>query len=82
MALANLALLTFFAHHVADPVVRVVVVPTVCARDGVAVDRLAVLPGLMVDVSFGALHALLVTGDKGPNTHWVHGENIESIVNM
>jgi len=22
------------------------------------------------------------TGDKGPNTHWVHGENIESIVNM
>jgi len=24
----------------------------------------------------------LVTGDKGPNTHWVHGENIEGIVNM
>jgi len=22
------------------------------------------------------------TGDKGPNTHWVHGENIESTVNM
>jgi len=22
------------------------------------------------------------TGDGGPNTHWVHGENIESIVNM
>jgi len=23
-----------------------------------------------------------VTGDKGPNTHWVHGENIEITVNM
>jgi len=23
-----------------------------------------------------------VTGDKGPNTHWVHSENIESTVNM
>ena len=22
------------------------------------------------------------TGDKGPNTHWVHGENIEIAVNM
>jgi len=22
------------------------------------------------------------TGDRGPNTHWVHGENIESTVNM
>ena len=22
------------------------------------------------------------TGDKGPNTHWVHGENIEITVNM
>ena len=22
------------------------------------------------------------TGDKDPNTHWVHGENIESTVNM
>ena len=22
------------------------------------------------------------TGDKGPNTHWAHGENIESTVNM
>jgi len=22
------------------------------------------------------------TGDKGPNTHWVHSENIESTVNM
>jgi len=24
----------------------------------------------------------VVTGDKGPNTHWVHGENIEIAVNM
>ena len=23
-----------------------------------------------------------ITGDKGPNTHWVHGENIEIAVNM
>ena len=23
-----------------------------------------------------------LTGDKGPNTHWVHGENIEITVNM
>ena len=22
------------------------------------------------------------TGDKGPNTHWAHGENIEITVNM
>ena len=22
------------------------------------------------------------TGDKGPNTHWVHGENIEIAVNI
>ena len=22
------------------------------------------------------------TGDKGPNTHWVHGENIEITVNI
>jgi len=22
------------------------------------------------------------TGNRGPNTHWVHGENIESTVNM
>ena len=26
--------------------------------------------------------ALPLTGDKGPNTHWVHGENIEIAVNM
>ena len=25
---------------------------------------------------------LLLTGDKGPNTHWVHGKNIEITVNM
>ena len=24
----------------------------------------------------------VITGDKGPNTHWVHGENIEIAVNM
>ena len=24
----------------------------------------------------------LDTGDKGPNTHWIHGENIEITVNM
>jgi len=27
-------------------------------------------------------HQLTHTGDKGPNTHWVHGENIEIAVNM
>ena len=25
---------------------------------------------------------LPLTGDKGPNTHWVHGENIEIAVNI
>ena len=25
---------------------------------------------------------LVDTGDKGPNTHWAHGENIEIAVNM
>ena len=24
----------------------------------------------------------LHTGDKGPNTHWIHGENIEITVNI
>ena len=24
----------------------------------------------------------VATGDKGPNTHWIHGENIEITVNM
>ena len=28
------------------------------------------------------LPRLPFTGDKGPNTHWVHGENIEIAVNM
>jgi len=28
------------------------------------------------------LYDLADTGDKGPNTHWVHGENIEITVNM
>ena len=31
--------------------------------------------------SDSSYHAPL-TGDKGPNTHWVHGENIEITVNM
>ena len=26
--------------------------------------------------------ASLLTGDKGPNTHWAHGKNIEITVNM
>ena len=30
----------------------------------------------------GALPIANLTGDKGPNTHWVHGENIEIPVNM
>jgi len=29
-----------------------------------------------------SLVSLTLTGDKGPNTHWVHGENIEITVNM
>ena len=134
MALANLASLMLFANrvvvHAANPVVGVVVVPAVGAGDWVGAGGLAVLSGLMVDVVFGALYALLVvvlfgvvastlavadlaggvdlvsvfpapcaldhvdflrppvhsalgvTGDKGPNTHWVHGENIEITVNM
>ena len=28
------------------------------------------------------LESVASTGDKGPNTHWVHGENIEITVNM
>ena len=63
MALANLASLTLFANrvvaHAANPVVGMVVVPAVGAGDGVGAGGLAVLPGLMVDVVLGALHALL-----------------------
>ena len=28
------------------------------------------------------LSPMVDTGDKGPNTYWVHGENIEITVNM
>ena len=31
-----------------------------------------------LEVRRGLLH----TGDKGPSTHWAHGENIEITVNM
>ena len=30
----------------------------------------------------GETDYLVITGDKGTNTHWVHGENIEITVNM
>ena len=63
MALANLASLTLFTNrvvsHAANPVVGVVVVSAVGTGDGVGAGGLAVLPGLVVDVVFGALHALL-----------------------
>ena len=61
LALANLASLTLFANrvvaHAANPVVGMVVVPAVGAGDGVGAGGLAVLPGLMVDVVLGTLHA-------------------------
>ena len=31
---------------------------------------------------FRFLHPAGATGDKGPSTHWAHGENIEITVNM
>ena len=35
------------------------------------------------DMELGDRYAEQVdTGDKGPNTHWVHGENIEITVNI
>ena len=62
LALANLASLTFFANrvvaHAANPVIGMVIVPAVGAGDGMGAGGLAVLPGLMVDVFLGALHAL------------------------
>ena len=37
----------------------------------------------MMVMPFGLCNApATFTGDKGPNTHWVHGENIEITVNM
>ena len=46
-------------------------------------------PPLIIKVPRGATarrtscnYHIPVTGDKGPNTHWVHGENIEITVNM
>jgi len=33
-------------------------------------------------INLGGVEGVAHTGDKGPNTHWVHGENIESTVNM
>ena len=64
MASANLASLTLFADrvvsHATSFVVGVVVPATVGAADGVGADRLAVLPGLLVDVVLGAFATLLV----------------------
>jgi len=31
---------------------------------------------------YDAMNQSTFTGDRGPNTHQVHGENIESTVNM
>ena len=37
----------------------------------------------MWDIFAWALRVILeYTGDKGPNTHWAHGENIEITVNI
>ena len=36
----------------------------------------------MEGVDRGARRCGIHTGDKGPNTHWVHGENIEITVNI
>ena len=63
MALANLASLTLFADHIVahavNPVISVVVVSAVGARDGMGAGGLAVLPGLVVDVVLGTLYAFL-----------------------
>jgi len=64
LASANLASLTLFADrvvpHATGFVVGVVVSHTVGTADGVGADRLAVLPGLLVNIVLGALATLLV----------------------
>ena len=46
------------------------------------VTALSVARGVGVELTEDEQGDLDVTGDKGPNTHWVHGENIEIAVNM
>ena len=46
------------------------------------VTALSVARGAGVELTEDEQGDLDVTGDKGPNTHWVHGENIEIAVNM
>jgi len=64
----------------------------VLSPKSVSIGVAGITPGLARDVPLALRGGVLVerlnftkvtyTGDRGPNTHWVHGENIESTVNM